>query len=375
MINTTLNSLKKKQAGVSVLGITLILLLSLTIIIFFTAYTVITHQKISSNLFRTEQAFNAAESGLEYALSYLNENKATVTNNLTLNATLPDSSTYNVQYTFSGPGGSNELILIRSTGTSADSTATQSIQQLVKIAALFGSPPPLPFKGKEEVELDGNAIITNLENNDTIDSGGQVKIDGNAETVLAGGTGSDKNNIGSDVTQNNAETAAMSDTEFETSVLGRTIASFQGFADVSYSNSSTHDYSSELNGQQGVTVWISQSSGEAKLNDTIIIGSESNPVTLVISGNADFNGNVTIYGNVIVSGELKIVGNLIINGMVYSGDEFELSGNAIVTGGAATAGEFKMNGNAEIIYSSSTLESTSKASGSYGKVAGSWRDF
>ena len=367
----------KRQTGFSTLAITLVLLLALTIVAFFTAYSVINHQKTGANTLRTQHAFDAAQAGLDYGITYLNQNQTTVTDGMVLTGTLANNSTYNIVYTFQG---SSELIQIKSTGTSADGTATNVVQQLMKYFTLLGNIQTLPIKSRGAVELRGNTVITNTENGNTVITGDDVDFTLFSRTVLSGGISSYNGNIESDIVQNDAGLNGMSNEEFQTAVLGRTISSFQNFAGLSFNKSSSYDYSADLNGKEGTTIWISQTNGTAEISGNTTIGSPSNPVNLVVDGNLELSNQVTIYGNVIVSGNIQMTGTGEINGLLFSGGSFEAGvwwwffWGSDINGAVATYNTLELRGNSTVTYDSTILESTAKAGASYGKVAGSWTD-
>jgi hypothetical protein len=118
-----------------------------------------------------------------------------------------------------------------------------------------------------------------------------------------------------------------------------------------------------LNGKTGTTIWIDQPSGAASLSGNTIVGSAANPVLLVVNGDFNVSGNVTIYGFVFVSG-------------VTSADT-DFTGNSSVIGSMVTGDELNMSGNASITYNASEISAVkSSLTSSYNaKVSGSWKDF
>ena len=363
-----------KQRGVTTLTTTLVLTLVLAILTFFTVSVVVHHQRYSSLSFKTQQAFNAAQAGSEYAFTYLDANPSAVTDNLTLSATLEDGSSYNVQYQFQG--GDNTKIKISSVGTDAEGTATRTIQQLVQKNILFGPIPSLPLQSREQVALGGSAKIENLENNNTIISGSTVTLTGSAQTILVSGVSSNKHNLGPDITQNDTTLKNMSNSDFEVYTLGRSVQSFKNFADMTYSQSSNYNYNSELSGKTGSTIWITQSGGEAILNSDITIGSSENPVNIIVDGQLNIGGGVVIYGNVVVSQKIVLAGHSVINGLVFASQEADIgsSGGPTINGGLLVGDAISMSGSTSLKYNSSILTSTSQSSTSYGKITGSWND-
>ena len=363
----------QNQRGFALLSTTLILLLVLTIMSIFTARTVIQHQTITANLFKTQQAFEAAQAGMEYAITYLNDDPTAVTNWMVLGASLSDGSSYQVQYQYLDENGT--LMRLDSTGTSADGTATRTIMQKIKLNTAVTVVQVRPATTRGPVILDGNASITNLENDSTITSGSTVTFSGTSQTILSGGTGSNGAGMGPDVVENDPTLSAMTPSAFEMATLGRSIASMQYLATENFSYGVNHDYAGELAGLENVTIWITQTAGTASLSGGVTIGSAENPVNLIINGPLTMMGNITVYGNVIATGDVQMVGGTLINGLLYSGGNVSIgaSGTPMVEGAVVVDGQLDINGNASIIYNSTMLQDALSAGGSYGKIPGSWK--
>lgn len=64
----------RRQQGMATLMFAVVLLISLTIITFMTAKTLLTEQAISANEYRSKEASYAAEAALEYAIAWLDTN-------------------------------------------------------------------------------------------------------------------------------------------------------------------------------------------------------------------------------------------------------------------------------------------------------------
>ena len=68
---------RKTQTGAASLAITLILLFGMTLVAFYAGRVMIFEQKTSANQYRSTQAFEAADAGLEWAVVMLNETRST----------------------------------------------------------------------------------------------------------------------------------------------------------------------------------------------------------------------------------------------------------------------------------------------------------
>lgn len=377
MINMHRKFSAKQQKGYATLAITVVVLLLITLIAFVTARAVLTEQQTTNSQYHTQQAFNAAQAGLDYGLVYLNKNQSAVTDGMTLSGSLPDGSTYGITYTFIG--GSSDTIKITSKGVSKDGTAERSVQQLVKLVTSGGGTiPETPLSARGQVDLSGSAIVTNLEGSKTVSTGDPAPtVSGHAQTVLSSGVSSTSSGIGSDISYD-ATLGGYTDTQLQINVLGVTIAQLGASATVTATGSGNTNYNTLVDGLTGVTIHITQD-GSAELNSNTVVGSSDKPVNLVITGDLKLSGNLIIYGNVITTGAVDISGNVQIYGLVFSlgdiGVESSVSGNTQIHGGIVVGGIFSGSGNASISYDSAILEDTlSIITGDYAKVPGSWKD-
>lgn len=369
-----INLHRKRMEGAATLIITAILLVAITFIVLFAANYIFFQQRITSNTNRNNQAFEAAEAGLEFSIQYLQANRtaiiATATNGY---INYSDSSTTNVTFTngskfsvvFTNPIQNNyDTIQITSTGVSDDGTSTRIIQQQVKYSSYLNTPPILPMTVRGTVNLSGSFTITNTETNQTIRSGSAVTFSGSAHTVTQTG-GSDRNSVGLDVQPALSAISNLTTTQMFSSYFTNSLTS--GSTTYSYEESSNRNYSTTLNGMTGSSIWINQKNGTtATLNGTITIGSPSAPVLLVVQGNLEILGNVTIYGMVYV-----------INSQEFSlNEEVEAQGNSQIIGGLVVTGGLAASGNSQVTFNSSVLNNLQQSVlGYYTKIPGTWKDF
>jgi Tfp pilus assembly protein PilX len=370
MINLFHNSLSRQKGAVT-LVVSIILLVTLTLIILFAAGYNIMQTKVSSNQYQNNKAYEAAEAGLEFGIEYLRGNRATIVANPvsgfitpysdsnTTNVALTNNSRFTVVYT--SPVANNyTLIKVTSTGTNSDGTATKVISQQVQLGSIISSPPSHGLVSRRDITLNGNATIINTATNATIDTGGQVSINGSAGTTTSTG-GSSSGNIQSDIQQNNSTLNNQSTSDFFSTYFGLSTNGVKNNVAHYYSNSSTTSYNS-LNGMTGTSIWIDQTGGAATLSGSTTIGSAAAPVLLIVNGTFSLTGNVTIYGLVFVLGSTGITLSL---------------GNSQVIGAMITSEELTIGGSSSVTYNASVLN-TLKNSNSmtyYAKVAGSWKDF
>lgn len=371
MINSHLK-FKKRVRGVATLLTTTVLLLVATIIILFAASYSIMQSKITSNQYRNSQAFQAAEAGLEYGIVYLQKNRTTIlanpvngyipsyTSSSTTNVTLANNSKYSIVYT--NPIANNyNLILITSTGTSDDGTATRVVSQQVQYGALLFSTPTAALVSTSSISVAGNGSITNTSGTTTIKSGSSISLSGNAKTYLSSGLSSTPGNIKSDIQQNSSSLTGLTSTSLFAQYFGVPASTFKNQVGTYYSRSTSTNYSSLLSGVSGTSIWIDQTAGTAQISGNITIGTAANPVLLIVNGNFDISGNVTIYGYVFVIG--------------VSSAETDITGNVNITGGITSTDVLNIAGNVNFAYSPSVISAVQNTTSYFAKVPGSWKDF
>jgi Tfp pilus assembly protein PilX len=372
MINSILN--KSSQRGATTLIVATMLLVTGTLIVLFAASYSLMQQKITANQYRNQQAFNAAEAGLEYGINYLQQNTATITaspsgghlqpytSTSTTNVTQANGSKYSIVYT--NPVASNyTLITITSTGTSDDGTATRVVSQQVQYGSVLFTPSHNALTTMGSLTLSGNSVITNDTYNSTVTLGGTITMSGNVSTVTSSGTASTPGHIGSDISQNNATLSAMSVATLFSDYFGAPEATIQGQMAHVYNSSGSTNYSSTLNGMSGTTIWINQPSGTATITGNTTLGTPANPVLLIVNGDLSISGNTNIYGFLFVVGSTSATTTI--------------SGTLNINGGMATGDSLAISGNSNVVYNASLLVGVQNSGSTtyYAKVPGSWRDF
>lgn len=363
-----MQSFLAKQQGYTMLATTAVLLVLLTLTSLVATRSTITEQKVINNEIRSKQAFEAAEAGLEYGLMYVSQNSSMVvvdadtdgyidpyTHADITNVAQGDNTQYTVSY--SNPIVSDlDVIEVVSAGKSADGTITRTIRQMASLVDSVASPPVAGLMTKGRVDMNGNMTVTNIHSPYTVVAGDAVTLGGSASTDTGSG-GSDKSSVEADVLQNDADFNAMSGDQFFQTFFHRDKAGFKSVANHVYTNTSATNYSSSLDGMLGKTIWIEQTSDTATINSNVTIGSPSEPVVIVVSGDLKLAGGATIYGMVYVTG------NWDNSGM----------GTADIYGAAVVEGDFQATGTPNIIYDNDLIDKLPKSS--FAKIPGTWRDF
>lgn len=357
----------KQERGAALLVFILLLMFCVTWLTLALAKSGRLAIKMNANALRSEQAFAAADAGLEFALVYLIKNSALIvqdanadglidaySNSSTTNVALANGSRYSITYT--NPV-LNDLTLLRITSIGTADSASREVRELVKYTSLMSTYSPTPLAAKGNVSLAGNTIVTNAFNNNALKTGGSVSFGGNAKTVLASGTSSSVASTQSDVSQNNASVTALSAEAFFVQYFGASSASIKAAAAHYYTNGSNTNYNAALNGMNNTSIWIDQTGGtRATIDSNTTIGSLANPVMLVVNGDLTIQGNAVLYGYVYATGSITTAGNSIIRGAMVSG------GNTVDSG------------NFNLTYNPTILTKVQQLSGQYGKVPNSWND-
>lgn len=363
----------KNMLGAVTLVTSIILFVVSTLIIIFAANFGVMQQKTAANINYNAQAFQAAEAGLEFAINYLRTNSATIlanpvngyipayTDGNISNVNLANNSSFTVVY--SNPTAYNySLIQITSTGTSADGTATRIIKQQVQMGSLIANTGTTAATSKGTVAMSGHSDIINTNTNKTILSASSVSLTENASTTTSSG-GSSPGNINADITQNDDTLDDTTQPYFISNYLGSSSTnSIIGKVAYYYSNSGNTNYSSTLNGMQGTSIFINQSSGTATIGGFTTIGTTNSPVLLIVNGTLRLNGVLNFYGFIL---NISSSGSTTVNGF------------ANIYGGIATMNNLITDDWGSITYNSTVLTNLQNLNTMkyYAKVPGTWKDF
>ncbi len=364
------------QKGTATIIVVIVLTAVISTITLYSAESVQNSQRVTANTLREKQAFEAAESGLEYGISHIKENGTSIMVDSDLDGYIDpysNSDTTNVnqangtQYSFSYANptlNDFDVITLSSTGVCDDGSVQRTIvQDLLKLTHLVNS-PPAGFIARGNVTMSGNMSITNTETGHTIWAGGNVALQGSASTTGSPttqgiSTGSDKHAINSDITMNDASLSSLSNDEFFQNFFGMSKSQARDSANILYSDDSNVNYSDLLNGVVGKTIWLDHSAGgEASFSGNAVIGSPSQPVVLIVDGNFKANGTTVIYGAIYVAQDWNNSG----------GGTLDIYGAIIVEGA------FSGTGTPNVEFSENVLNATNSIA-DYVKIPGSWRDF
>ncbi len=383
----------RKQNGVAVLTITIIVLAIVTIITVFTARMILTDNKIYGNVQNNATALNAAQAGLDYALGYLNNNASIViataapgglnncsaaTNTVCLASgvlkactpaapaqttgptnALPNSANYTMKYSCMTAGNKN-ILTISSYGTSPDGSSTRTAQEMVEgyggvsNAALFSV--GAATLGSGSVVQNGIAGGTATT---TIIDGGTVSLAGTSKTTLNGVTSSVAGNIKSDIQQSNSTMAGFTPVTLQTTYLGKLITAYASSANITLTcalGSTTLDVKS--NGSCGASpagtvsgpigsgkvIYVNMTAGGTlTLGKKFTLGAGSTLVVHNAAGVDDkapngVGNDTTISGALISDSPIQFSGsNQTVNGLVFTTSTLATAtgnGTTIINGAA-----------------------------------------
>lgn len=362
---------RMRQKGFTILLLAVALLLISTMLILFAAEYSSLQLKITANLLANQEAFEAAEAGLEIAIPYFQANYSAITtqanggflqpyvNSNTSHVPLANNATYS--FVFSNPTANNyNLITITATGTSPDGSANRTLVQQI-YAYSTGAVPNMSAETQGAFSLNDTTTLTNISTNFNIKTGGVVTILNGAQTITNAGVTSTASSQGNDILSNQSTLSSQSADDFFQNYFGVTPSALQTLANYTYTNGTDTTYNN-LNGVNGAIIWINQIAQTAFINGSTVIGTQASPVILVIDGNLTLSGFATIFGIVFIlnpSSQTQISNNATINGALASTASISLLNNSTLTY------------NAPVLYH---LPATGAAP-SYAKIPASWRDF
>lgn len=364
----------RKQQGAVTLLTALILLISITLVGFVTAKTVLVETQITADNYRTSQATAAASAAMDQAVAYFNaggldqHNNATPTT-LTADGLVdyPSAAPFTLTLTAAGQittaqffftntagnrcdptadGTNMTQALVTARGWSDDNTAVRTITQCVDTFDIFdsGKGPRQAFVSKAGVGVFGNAKIINRYSNSSIWSGGADDVHGASygtylrpsNTDIADYTTAQLNSA--DETANtqlvsNRDTGNGIDVITNDPTLGNKTTSTTDltnpannqFFDMFFAQTKSAIRQSADNIDQLLTagaspvgmtglIWID---GNTSMHNGDVVGSSTAPAILIVNGDFDYTGG-TIYGVLYVTGTLTITGNPVVHGSVVS---------------------------------------------------------
>jgi len=417
---------QSRQRGFATLTTSMVMLLLISLISVYSARTVLFEQKISSNDFRSRMSFEAAESGLQSALAYVNDgwdrdpdtnpgvdpifdtdNDGIGDSNT---STLANDSTMTVTVTVTGTAPNFSIV---STGESEDRSASRTISTVTSVPDALPNAPDNPLTTKGSVVINGSATVHNLEGASTIWSGDDVNLGSNNATatnvadpgdadypgcmditlsddpsnICDSLQSSNKINVGLDVIEHDSNLGNLTPDEMFENFFGISMAAYRERSvtlEVAPANIGNLA-SDEPPGLGLATNEVVYIDGDTD-NDGDIDASDT-PVELP-NGNLTVGCKVSITGNslctgddiqpsiVIVNGNLNFNGTPNFTGLVYVHGNIVVGGNVTNLGAVIVGGDVTSNtgGSFDVWYDSDVLNNL-RSLGNIVQLAGSWHDW
>lgn len=385
-----------KERGAATLLFSVVLLVAMTVTIFFAAQTAVLEERMAANQVRMTQAATSAQAGLERAMAYAQDGGGEPREQFAADAANGRNSFYRAAFVSVDavndvsecPQDPEQFVdladglekpenltnaSIWSCGWSDDLSGRKGVSLSIRGASALGSPPNNPLTARGGVSTNGRARVFNAYNNLTIWTGEELSVTGNPGNTFirnpnesplnetdprppepANCTSSgpyicttDANTIGPDVISGDLQLSSTSNDDF--------FSSFMGQPPNQYRDGVATQLDPELASLEGMTnevVWIS---GDFDSNQAI--GAPGNPVVLVVDGNATLSGNFQLYGVLYVRGDLRANGTP----TVY--------GTSLIEGDTTSA-----SGTPYFVYDPESV-AASRNLGARGALTGSWRDW
>lgn len=361
------NYLTKYQTGAAIMITLSCLLLICSLLTLSSIKTIKTQGLISRNKSQAEQAFAAAESGLDYSIAFLKINTDLVHSGkiesyqsaLTQNVGNGNNSLYSIDFSYANKDN-HDLLIIQSTGRVANGKTPIQLSQLVQRKAFIANSPKAGFITLGKTSLSGNITISNYETDITIWSGGDVQLSGSATTEASAGVGSNKRVLDVDIIANDSRLSKLSPDQFFEQMMGMPRDYSKSQTDIQLTYNANQNLSHLLSHSSfwGKSIWITQTKGTASLSGRSVIGSPEKPIILIIDGDFKANGTTDIYG------------------LVYVTQNWDNSGGGTLNiyGAAIVEGDFNGTGTPNINYDQDVLDNLNLIA-NFAKIPGSWSDF
>lgn len=428
----SINVLANKQTGVGTLAISLMLLFLITIITLYTAKTTLVEQYILGNQIRSEQAFAAADAGLDFGRAWYNvandtselhegnryisdENGSSIDNGATYSNTSrktsddsddtndetrtemffcdPDSAEFRTDPENCTTQASESLSVgVVAIGYSADGTAKRVLTEELGnfgLVDLDGNGSAMSTKGA--VGITGNVSVINRYTNTTIKSGKGVDI-GNSATAATyiRNPSYDEDDL-TDAELKNSDTGNAYTVESSGRNAGnnadildneQNYAGMDGdtfFQQFFYVTKSEMEDKATAAGQH-VSGGNCSNAFDADSNNGITNSADATASGVFwVDGNCSINnsqvGSLDSPVIVIVDGEFSFKGEAY--GLIYVITQYNAGGGGHIQGAIVVEGETVSGGGGTtvIIYDPDALKGAGGNPGGGGAVAGTWSDF
>ncbi len=354
------------QTGAATLVMTSALVLTISLTIVYGAQQGILEQRISANDYRTFQAYEAAQAGLDYALTNLD--KLTLAKHIKIDNDSSNQQLNTIQleqldqtsagsytltfFAYTPAAASLNKIKVVSVGHSGDDNATQKFEHIAQFQSLINYPPPAPVISQFGTNIGNNVSIVNLVPDQDIAVWAGESVDTSLNSVEAnvlvteeGGTGI----YASDNSLANLDGNQFFENFFSTSKDALRMRS--EVIDCTKTCTAT-----SLNNRPNSTLWVN---GDLNLNSNVSLGTPDAPIVLIVDGELSISHpNAEIYGIIYVMGDWD-----------------NEAGSGKIHGSVIVEGAFFADGNLTISYDNNVITNLTSQNGKYNYIPGTWKDF
>lgn len=381
-----------KQSGMATMMISVVLLTSIGLMSVYSAQVGVMEQKISANHYRSTQAFEAAQAGMDNVVQSVDAqivNAITQQNvdefaafsqygkTLTSLSQGGSQSLGRYELTLAQNAGDSNLVEVTLMGYAGDNSEpgaipNQIIRQRLFRTPMLTAPPPAPLIARGSITIDGDVSVANKEKDSLISSwsGGATAIG----TATIDVTSSDGQTDGG-YSQNHAALANLDNDGMFENFFSETRARLKNRSKIvdcvggcDQTNLSTLVKTNGTPKGSNI-IWVDAKTEPLDPNnpatyDKLVIGSNFNMGTAA---------NPVI---LIVDGKLEIADDADFYGVIYTTQDFNNGINVSnITGSLITEGNIVATGGLNATYQNAVFNNMNTNIARYVRVAGSWRDF
>ncbi len=429
----------KKQRGATTLVVTLVLMFAMTLAAYFLNRNMALEQRLAANQVQAAQAFEAAEAGLEWATAQLNNPQKLGSDCQASNTTSAQSFrasrvTFDASTGMHTPRTWNQgavviplqAVCVRNAaqasgwdcgcptsghpsvvtsaanannaapafvvtlmptalpgqlrvvaqgctshagackpGSNSKTETTAQVQQLVALVGGLASPPSAALTVLGNVNTTASLGL-HTSSRAAVQAGGAVTAPNARIGVAAGGVPSLA------IFDHDSALRGLNEDRFFSRLMGLNAAMWSSQSMVrkvacgsganATCNAALTDAVTRTDGP--VLLWVE---GDLNLTGPLVLGSAAQPVLLVVNGSATLNGGVQIHGLLHAARVEWNTDGTASNGSGKAADR--------VTGAVTSASDYSGNGAPDLVFDAATLQLLKTNSGSFARVAGSWKDF
>lgn len=395
-----------RQRGAAVIVAAVIILVLITLLVFMSSRSTLMSIRLGNNDFKARQAFEAAESGLAYAVQYFKEKGLKEDARLLLcaspNPVVEDFNTVNhpsFSFMLDGTcavelaGDPVTAVRIGVEGKSANGEASRTIYAVMAASGVMPGAVTIPVTTASNAGSLGSATIQNAFSNITVRSGSATTVGGSATTFICDHCGTTSalldldamhksgatnvyRNSGVDIIENDPILSSMSNDDFFNGFFAASRDDIGALADIVAD--SDFNISNDPN------------TGLPYMGKVIVVDGDLTIAANTRIGCNKQHPNVCIYPNdidpvtLIVLGDLTVAGTVDFYGFIYVGENSighggNIKGNGTFSAAGAVAleGTANVSGNFSLKFHPRLASGSTGASGGAGLnlVPGTWRDF